>query len=999
MKEKLQVANRKTVGSTHIAICPIYGCETKEKVKPLKFGLFGFSKHPRCSYHQGPLVYIEVLTEQFFNACSSCLFDRNSLPPTELLKQIAQKDPSYVSAFIDAWIYCGSTGRDGQVISAYVDNLSRGYISLLSRKEQKAVHQENPKNRHQMLASGFNKIILDYTQFLIYLRRKSDELLPSPQLIPYSPTIKNIVKHWVDNHLLELKTAKPTSNISEKKTLYDEVLSIGTALHLLGMSNSILNKMITPYELFSGYRDFLQVGSTQELLLRDILNLKTKYDSERSKEGQLNEILLIKDEKDNISNLDKDNFIVIKDKNDEKQVEERYMIFKSEVLRHIMEIIPLIDVTKEQEEVIINKAEEITDQVIQKAKTNDIIIRKDVKYLNNAGAMLFSIIISTQNMPKISISIISELLGVNRKGISKSFNNWYKDLIKISDFNFQYVQLAHSRKVLSLYFYIDLIKRNLGIIELISDLDKVSVKSKITEIIELFKSKKNIEFISLLRKDELEVYENMLANHPKIFSKLFQDLILLVKFIIISNKSHLIIGADFSIKYFIKFLKSQDITLCLKKGGLYKVVAEIFKNIREHHPEDSPNLMKSEENSLSDDRIKWHTHREIVGTRIKFFLMKYIYNGKYLYNEREFPICLDCLEEGFDGNLYSPRIRSKEFHHEDSRLEAYESRSLYSFFIKDRGNPYFLIDLMRKMENESVVLKCGSHHSIISSLYFNYFKKLISWENIPAKFPYKDIFELPPPIINILIIICTEKCDYPEKDKNTDNYSKYGVRGQIIYFLKKRDIIDQIYNGSCPICKEFNTKDHLPAFEFHHIDEISNNKRIIPNLYNSSCSEIANEIEKEKGAFICRNCHFTIHDNIHRIDKIFENDITRRRAYKDYEICVKNYKKKFFTSATKIKDPLNANYKKYKALYVYLDAIFQISVEKGSVSIKDLRNRLGKNISNIYHFFQKRKDLLEKFGTIVREDSIKYYMNKEGKNFMELIYYFRDYYKNVEINQ
>ena len=295
MNEKLLVANRKTVEHDRIAICPIYGCDMKKKLKPLKFGLFGFSKHPMCSRHQRSLVYADELVEEFFSACTSCLFDRSALPPSSLLEQLRLKDSEYIPYFIDAWIYCSSTGRNGRVISNYVDGLSRGYMSLLSRKEKKAVDRGDPKKRHQMLVSGIQKIISDYAKFLNYLGEKTDELLPSLELVPHSPMIKHAIKHWVDAQLLGLKTSKPTSILAEKKELFDGMLSIGTALNLLGKSNDILNKMISPHELFSGYREFLRAGLTRELICRDIINLKAKYDS-TGKNDEEQEVFSIREE-------------------------------------------------------------------------------------------------------------------------------------------------------------------------------------------------------------------------------------------------------------------------------------------------------------------------------------------------------------------------------------------------------------------------------------------------------------------------------------------------------------------------------------------------------------------------------------------------------------------------------------------------------------------------------------------------------------------------------
>ena len=301
MNEKLRAANRKTVGQDRIAICPMYGCDVKKKLKPLKFGLFGFSKRPHCSQHQCSLVYVDELAEEFFSACTSCLFDRSALPPASLLEQLKLNDAGYVSEIIDAWIYCSSTGRNGRAISNYVDGLTRGYMSLLSRKEKKAVHGGDSKERHRMLISGIKKITSDYAKFLNYLRKKTDELLPSPELVPCSLKTKYAIKRWIDAQLLGLKASKPTSVLTEKKELFDRVLSIGTALNLLGKSNDMLNKMISPHELFSGYREFLRAGLTRELTPRDIIDLRTQHGS-TTKKKLMDKVLSIEEEMKDATN-------------------------------------------------------------------------------------------------------------------------------------------------------------------------------------------------------------------------------------------------------------------------------------------------------------------------------------------------------------------------------------------------------------------------------------------------------------------------------------------------------------------------------------------------------------------------------------------------------------------------------------------------------------------------------------------------------------------------
>jgi len=54
-----QDANRITVKERRIAICPHFGCSYLKKAKPLKFGILGLHKYPKCSKHGLPLVFID----------------------------------------------------------------------------------------------------------------------------------------------------------------------------------------------------------------------------------------------------------------------------------------------------------------------------------------------------------------------------------------------------------------------------------------------------------------------------------------------------------------------------------------------------------------------------------------------------------------------------------------------------------------------------------------------------------------------------------------------------------------------------------------------------------------------------------------------------------------------------------------------------------------------------------------------------------------------------
>ena len=133
IKKEGQVS-RKSVKEDRIAICPHIGCTHLEKVKPLKFGFLGFRKYLICSKHKISLVFVDNFIGNFFHAVNACLFDISCLPPEDLINMIKTRAPDGLRTFLNGWIYSNPIGRGAQIVSNYIDGLSRCYIKLLSRK-------------------------------------------------------------------------------------------------------------------------------------------------------------------------------------------------------------------------------------------------------------------------------------------------------------------------------------------------------------------------------------------------------------------------------------------------------------------------------------------------------------------------------------------------------------------------------------------------------------------------------------------------------------------------------------------------------------------------------------------------------------------------------------------------------------------------------------------------------------------------------------------------
>jgi len=601
--------------------------------------------------------------------------------------------------------------------------------------------------------------------------------------------------------------------------------------------------------------------------------------------------------------------------------------------------------------------------------------------------------------------------------ITRLYNKWYKDLTQRLDFNFRTARLGKSRKIISLYVFEILNNAEIDLYKIILHLEEIDISKIVLRLKEIINnankeisrqltSKEN-NLLKQLTKREIETLQDMETNYSDTFIKYFTDLVNIIKLLIISNKSHKIIGADFSLLDFVRFLmNNRDINLFMTERSFYNVVGDIF------------NFLKTTKYShlfpaqvMQESSKKNHENEVIIGSRIKLFLMKYLYNGRYFDNNQDIAICPECKKEGLTINTSVPRIRAKEFHHEDDRLEGYSIKELYDLFCKSRGDPYFFPNLVEKMELESVVLRCGCHHRIIRPSYFENFKKLINWEEIPEEFP-QNIFDLPADIIHMLIMVCIDNFyslellwKAREKVRDFDIMErKLDMKNYILINLKKKYIIDIIHGGICPICKEFNIKNHLNAFDLAHLYELSEltpeqkiERRRLRNLFKgSSCSELIREIRKQKACYICHNCHAVFHKDTSLIDQIYDDQNKIKKILIDKVKVIKKFKQNIIYNTDLIKDPLKTEKTRYDSFMEYLIALYEISktIDDG-VTRKDIKNYL-KHTSQ-WTIFETR-DYSDKYVRIIsgtKQRATRYYITDEGKKIVRLIYYFRDYYKNI----
>lgn len=928
--------SRKSIKEERIAICPHFGCTHLKKVKPLKLGVFGFRKYPKCSKHKISLVFVDEFIGNFIQAVNACLYDKSSLPPKNLIDDIKNLMPDEVSAFINCWMYSNSVGRGAQVISKYIDGLSRGYLKLLSKKQKKFVLNEaNIKKNNRMLQLGLKKIADEYTKFLQILREKT-QLVSIHEFQPLSDKLMTVLKEWLKRNLNDIKQLTATSNESllTMKKQYDKILNAGTCSLLLGKSPSIVIKGLTAFELFSAYYQFLKAGLSEELLFKDIQTISDK--------------LLHRDE----------NTLIIPN-------------FKQKVKNYLEKLINLIECTHRQKESIYSKAIEILENFISRAKNNEFTIPINANMEKIAATIIYTVALSNENMPKITRKGIAKLTSVEVKSpsdISKYYKKYFEQLYPRIELRFSsYPGFNRIRNIISAYIF-TIIK------------DKEVVTSNLVERI-IDNIIMNIDLPKDLSQNDIDLLRTIVKQYNNTFFKFLSDMVEVVKQLVNSSKVHKEIGAHLIIKYVVDLLLEEKKVNFLQTSN----VIEIYDFLQEKFPDFFP--IRSYSQGLFDEEREYgqEDYERIVGNKLKIYVIKKIYDGKYFKAGKL--KCPECAKERFVLNTDITRLDALEFHHNSDKKETqFTAGELYNLFTKKRSDPNVLGEIVRIVELEDVMLTCRNHHHIRHDRYFNYFSYLITWE---------DIFSLPVELIHILIKISVDNYTLT---KNWAKGDKKRARRNIVNYLKKRFIIEHFFGQFCPTCKEFQINKHLPAFHFHHADGRIKNVNA-SDVYNQhSCSEIISILEGERGGYLCSNCHSVIHyKKLHLMDEIYGNKKIVRKIKDDIDDVNRNFTF-IHSNKLKVKDPLKKDFKSTGRIERYLTAINEISKNGDEVTIYKLSKFMGINTPSISNYFYRRKDIIVRYITTksgTKNNPTKYYLNKMGEDAISLINHFRAYFKSA----
>ena len=205
------------------------------------------------------------------------------------------------------------------------------------------------------------------------------------------------------------------------------------------------------------------------------------------------------------------------------------------------------------------------------------------------------------------------------------------------------------------------------------------------------------------------------------------------------------------------------------------------------------------------------------------------------------------------------RLPAMEFHHLVSNVKEFTWNKIYS--IK-----YSILKGM--LEIDKTIPICRNCHEFFSKKLFSDFKDIILKEDMffNKEGQIRTAEEIDT-ILNNLINFHPKYLDRAKILKQTKESIKFQIKG----WLKKRAVIEQLFQGKCQGCNEMTVEGNLPALTFHHLNpNIKKSKwaELLPSL---TISQLAKGIIEEGCTCLCANCHAIIESKYYlkNIAKIF----------------------------------------------------------------------------------------------------------------------------------
>lgn len=661
--------------------------------------------------------------------------------------------------------------------------------------------------------------------------------------------------------------------------------------------------------------------------------------------------------------------------------------FKQKVTEYLKKLIELIKGTAEQKDLLRVKSKEILNDLVERAEYSEMDIPKDANLKVIGGAILYATIQSEKDIPRlVNVKEIIAKLDIKQGNVYDYYHNHLKHLYprvkKQAKTDHEIKRLKNRkytkhffagmkgfkriRRILSLHFF-DMLKKN----DVKTNKFAVSFKYDIIN---------NINLPLQLTRNDIIILQK-LSKHPD-FDEYFSDLTMIIKYFILSAKMHKKIGADLIISYIADVLIKNGIVLFQTQNGFPITLIDIYDYLKENYDEFFPERSSIKYTTLEKNE-RWredNVSAYIIGSRIKIYVINHIYGGRYIDNGMV--KCPKCEENEFCINTNFLRLQALQFNHIlNNKIHSYTTKTFYNLFTQSIGNPFFLKNLISQIEAEKVELICTNHHNLLHSKYNKEFLHLIN---------NKGLFSLTPILIHLLVRISVNSF---YKTKSLE--FKKRVRQSIIMDLKRKYIIDRLNCGVCPICNEFNTTEHLPSFQGHHLVE---SKKTNETSYffklGLSCQEIVDVLKGETVGFICGNCHTVIqnYQNSDILFRIYNNSDIVSDILNDYESALD----KFIIVDNKdliIKTPLKKEYPIFDRNIEYLFSLEAIIDSESEANNGSIASYL--NISEDAVRSAMRNEVYSSFLAVFQSNKKgqkRYQLTEYGKKALKIMHYFKNYY-------
>ena len=347
---------------------------------------------------------------------------------------------------------------------------------------------------------------------------------------------------------------------------------------------------------------------------------------------------------------------------------------------------------------------------------------------------------------------------------------------------------------------------------------KATSNSKIVDTLikDLGDIKSQPKWINRLPKDELKELRNYIVNN-KIDSRFegslsnyFADLTDLVEDIkILNNRNQAVNFSELS-----RNLIKQNRGLNLTKRGLEEAISGIYNHFK---------------NVFDDFKLERVKKKSILGTESEKESIRCL--------RKEYKLLIEMNGGSYGGKCSNPscntdfkRLPAFDFHHEEKKIKT----TTWNEIMHKKYD-----EIKNTLESQKVKPICKNCHLPENAKIFNDFKETIL---------KKDLFTYSSHDIDKFLNLKVNKF---VKENNT-NYTAASLKIEVKRWIKKRAVIEQVFNGMCISCAE----KRLPSLQMHHNNQDLKVHRWGDISRKWNIKELINDfVIEEECVCLCGNCH------------------------------------------------------------------------------------------------------------------------------------------------